>query len=68
MAQTECTQCNGTGWDSAARQMNMLDAPTMLRPLGVFPCNACGGTGKFGLTPELEEAIKAIRFKQPNIK
>lgn len=58
MVQINCSICNGTGFDSAARQMNMQDMPTMLTPLGIFPCQLCGGTGKHGLTEEQEKAIK----------
>lgn len=57
MAQIECTRCNGTGYASAARDSGMEDMPMMFRPIGVYPCSNCGGTGKLGLTEEDEEVL-----------
>lgn len=63
---SECTRCRGTGWANAARDSGMEDVPLMLRPLGVYRCTNCGGTGDTDLfarltsaqREELEEAIR----------
>ena len=41
-----CKRCNGTGSDSAARCMGMLDLPRSQQPYGVFQCEVCGGSGE----------------------
>ena len=63
MAQTECRRCNGTGWANAARDSGMEDAPIMQRPLGVYRCDTCGGTGKIGMTEEDEALLVAAAEK-----
>jgi len=40
-----CTRCNGGGYASAARDMGMEDMPMMLKPIGVYPCPSCNGSG-----------------------
>lgn len=58
----DCTTCNGTGWDSAARRAGMEDAPVYFRPIGVWQCTSCNGTGKIGLTDEMARVLsEAIR-------
>lgn len=42
---SECARCRGTGWANAARDSGMEDMPMMLRPLGIYRCSTCGGTG-----------------------
>lgn len=67
----KCDRCDGTGWANAARDSGMEDMPMMLRPLGVYRCANCGGTGDTDpfahLTDEqraeLEEAIKGVLEK-----
>ena len=46
-----CSTCDGSGYNSAARQAgytaeNMLTANPMTVPIGTWPCESCGGTGK----------------------
>lgn len=41
----KCDRCDGTGWANAARDSGMEDMPMMLRPLGVYYCDNCGGRG-----------------------
>lgn len=46
-----CETCDGSGYDSAARQAgytaeSMKTANPMHIPLGVWPCTSCNGTGK----------------------
>ena len=60
----QCPRCHGSGYDSAARCMGMLDYPRSMQPLGVFTCGACGGTGKVFKMPELiwtEEEKEELR-------
>lgn len=57
---SECSRCNGTGYANAARDSGMEDAPVMDRPIGVYRCPSCGGTGKFGFsTIEAEVTAEA---------
>jgi len=58
----DCWTCKGTGWDSAARRAGMEDAPVYFRPIGVWQCTTCGGSGKIGLTEEAARIIsEALR-------
>jgi len=41
----ECTRCNGSGYASAARDMCMEDMPMMMKPIGVYLCPSCNGSG-----------------------
>lgn len=43
---SKCPGCNGSGYKSAAKEMGMMDAPTMMRPIGVWQCMDCHGSGK----------------------
>lgn len=62
MENNTCYTCKGSGWDSAARRAGMEDAPVYFRPLGVWQCTTCGGTGKIGLTEQMAHALsEAIR-------
>jgi DnaJ-class molecular chaperone len=40
-----CGTCGGTGYQSAAKEMGMEDMPMMMKPIGVWPCNSCQGSG-----------------------
>lgn len=58
MAETKCTRCMGTGYANAARDSGREDAPTMWRPLGVYRCPSCGGSGKVGFPDDITEALR----------
>jgi len=60
---TPCPICKGSGWDNAARAMNMEDAPIMDRPLGVFTCRKCCGSGQVGYL-RFDELSKEEQDKQ----
>ena len=69
-----CKKCNGTGSDSAARCMGMLDVPRSQQPLGVFQCDACGGSGEefelnLQFTPEESERLRVMleKFKPKEV-
>lgn len=42
----KCERCNGSGYQTAAKEMGMEDYPKMQRPLGIWRCDYCGGTGE----------------------
>ncbi len=44
----KCERCNGTGWASAAKDAGMSNVPDYLKPIGVYRCYGCDGTGKIG--------------------
>lgn len=55
----KCDRCNGTGWANAARDSGMGDMPAMMRPLGVYRCDNCGGTGDSDPFAHLTEEQRA---------
>ncbi len=44
--QVKCESCNGSGYRSAAKECGMQDAPLWAKPVGVWACSDCNGTGK----------------------
>ncbi len=59
-----CPRCNGTGYANAARDSGMEDVPMMLRPIGVYQCPSCNGSGKVGIPLEvIERIIKKLEQK-----
>jgi hypothetical protein len=55
----KCARCNGTGYASAFRDSGLPDdTPMMHRPIGVYQCPSCGGSGKRG--GELSEEFKKV--------
>lgn len=62
MAQRACHRCRGTGWANAARDSGMEDAPLLHRPLGVYQCGTCGGTGKLGVPDFTPEELERFRL------
>lgn len=67
MAQWTCDRCCGTGYASAARDSGMEDAPRMLRPIGIYSCPTCGGTGKRGFTDEQMAALLSTAERQQQL-
>lgn len=69
MAQAECKRCRGTGWANAARDSGTENLPAMLRPIGVYRCETCNGTGKLGISDdhlaEIENAVKRQKATVP---
>lgn len=60
MSQEDCVKCKGTGYASAARDAGLEDAPLMLRPIGVYQCPLCRGTGKTGMSDEQSKKIREL--------
>lgn len=58
MNQEKCFKCNGTGYASAARDTGMEDAPLMLRPIGLYLCPLCRGTGERGMSEKQSKKIR----------
>lgn len=56
-----CPTCSGGGWQSAAKEMGMEDMPLMHRPIGVWPCTSCHGTGLLIDGAAMEEMTKALK-------
>jgi len=42
----KCSGCKGIGYRSAAREVGMQDAPLWAKPVGVWPCSDCNGSGE----------------------
>lgn len=55
-----CPTCSGGGYESAAKKMCMEDMPLMHRPIGVWPCTSCNGTGLLIDGAAMEEMTKAL--------
>lgn len=55
-----CTRCNGSGYANAARDSGRENAPLLIRPIGVYHCTTCGGSGKIGFD---EKEFKAMLDK-----
>lgn len=65
----KCAACNGSGYQSAGQNMP-ADTPSILMPIGCWPCAHCNGTGNRGnpfLTKEdhkkVREAVKKLTTK-----
>ena len=58
MAETRCERCKGTGWANAARDSGAEDLPMLLRPIGVYQCPTCGGSGIVGFSDEAEALLR----------
>jgi hypothetical protein len=59
----DCDRCKGTGYASAARDMCMEDMPMMLRPIGVYSCPSCSGSG---LMFDGEKMAKLTEYLEDN--
>lgn len=63
MNDDKCLFCNGSGYKSAAENMPS-DTPSILMPIGTWPCPGCNGTGKRkNISVDLSEAIKQYNEK-----
>jgi hypothetical protein len=60
----KCERCNGTGWASAAKDAGMSNAPDYLKPIGVYRCYGCDGTGNLGF----EDGIVFKKFDNGKLK
>jgi len=56
-----CPTCSGGGYESAAKKMCMEDMPMMYKPIGVWPCTSCNGTGLLIDGAVMEEVLEALK-------
>jgi len=61
---SKCKKCNGTGYQSAAKEMGMENLPFLQRPLGIWQCDYCNGTGE-EYNPV--EHIKNLKQQNPKL-
>lgn len=56
-----CPTCAGGGYESAAKKMGMEDMPMMHKPIGLWPCTGCNGTGLLIDGAAMEEVLEALK-------
>ena len=62
----KCILCGGSGYMSAAKNMP-IDTPSVLMPVGCWPCSGCHGTGKANILfseEDIEKLEKLLKDKQ----